>query len=208
MHIKAILLVALIGFVSEMQGRVVVRGESDTDTLLHRRVPDQDPCSLANSPAVNASIQLVNWFQCQTNGFFPYPANGAWDEVYRQTFDPSLLATFNNTRYGYSGWLSLYHNFNITLGNAFSPFRHGFLSSLAVPNANGDKGGFVYAIGWEGGFHALAKRELWYTDAAFAVVKDVEGVGRRIVEFRESSNIPNTAPMPEENKWQCGLVEE
>lgn len=135
-------------------------------------------------------------------GFFPYPANGAWDTVFASTFSPSLKATFNNTHYDFDGWLQLYRNFNVTLGQNFAPFRHGFINTLAVPNANGDKGGFVYMIGWEGGFHALLKRELYFTDAAFAVVEEHSGE-RRIVEFRESSNIPNTAPMPPPNEWEC-----
>ncbi|KAH7135788.1 hypothetical protein B0J11DRAFT_519234 [Dendryphion nanum] len=166
-----------------------------------------DPCSLADSPAVNASIQLANWLECQINGFFPYPANGPWDTIYHRTFHPSLHATFNSTHYNYTNFLSLYTSFNATLGQTFAPFRHGFLSSLAVPNANGDRGGFVYVIGWEGGWHVASKRELWFSDAVFAVVRDVGAGERRIVEFRESSNIPNSATLPEGNEGGCGFVE-
>lgn len=61
-------------------------------------------------------------------------------------------------------------------------------------------------IGWAGGVHRLAKRELWFTNAAFAVVRDVGG-RREIAEFRESSNIPNSAPLPAENEWTCGFAE-
>ncbi|KAF2746044.1 hypothetical protein M011DRAFT_478436 [Sporormia fimetaria CBS 119925] len=172
--------------------------------LAPRGDAEVDPCGLANSPSVNASIQLSSWLECQVNGFFPYPANGAWDTVFARTFHPSLLATFNDTRYDYASWLQAYYSFNETLGRSFAPFRHGFLNVLAVPNANGDKGGMVYMIGWEGGYQPVLKRDLYYTDAAFAVVKDFGGrVGRRIVEFRESSNIPNTAPLPEPVPWGC-----
>lgn len=73
---------------------------------------------------------------------------------------------------------------------------------MGVPNANGDKGGFVYTLGWAGGLHKLLKRDLYFTNAAFAVVKDVGGK-RKIVEFRESGNIPNTAPLPKTNEWEC-----
>jgi hypothetical protein len=73
-----------------------------------------------------------------------------------------------------------------------------------VPNANGDRGGFVYVIGWAGGYNAYAKREVWYTNAAFAVVKEQGGV-RKIVEFRESSNIPNHAALPEQTIWSCSF---
>lgn len=138
-------------------------------------------------------------------GFFPYPQNGAWDQVFASIFSPDVKATFNDTHYNYDGWLQLYHNFNVTLGKTFAPFRHGFLSSLAVPSNNGDKGGFVYLMGWEGGFHALLKRDLYFTDAVFAVVKEINGE-RKVVEMRESSNIPNTAPLPEPNEWECSFT--
>jgi hypothetical protein len=138
-------------------------------------------------------------------GFFPYPQNGAWDQVFASTFSPDVKATFNDTHYNYDGWLQLYHSFNVTLGKNFAPFNHGFLNTLAVPNDNGDKGGFVYMMGWEGGFHTLLKRDLYFTDALFAVVKDVNGE-RKVVEIRESSNIPNTAPMPEPNEWECSFT--
>ncbi|KAF2800398.1 hypothetical protein K505DRAFT_228858 [Melanomma pulvis-pyrius CBS 109.77] len=164
-----------------------------------------NPCSLANQPSMNASIQLSSWMECQVNGFFPYPANGAWDKVFATTFSPDLKATFNDTHYNYDGWLQLYRNVNVTLGKNFAPFKHGFINTLAIPNANGDKGGTVYMIGWEGGTHALLKRDLYFTDALFAVVKDVGGK-RKVVEFRESSNIPNTAPMPEPNEWTCSFT--
>jgi hypothetical protein len=70
---------------------------------------------------------------------------------------------------------------------------------VAVPNANGDKGGFVYVLGWEGGWHTLLKRDLYFTDALFAVVNDYGG--RR--EIVESSNIPNTASLPPPQNWTC-----
>ncbi|KAF2702806.1 hypothetical protein K504DRAFT_463989 [Pleomassaria siparia CBS 279.74] len=166
-----------------------------------------DPCILANEPSTNASIQLSSWMECQVNGFFPYPANGAWDKAFASTFSPDVRATFNNShQYDYGGWLELYHSVNVTLGKSFAPFKHGFISTLAIPNENGDKGGTVYMIGWEGGTHALLKRDLYFTDALFAVVKDIGSGERRVVEFRESSNIPNTAPMPEQNEWTCSFT--
>jgi hypothetical protein len=157
-------------------------------------------------------------------GFFPYPANGsstehsfkydpqliflgAWDKVFADTFSPDLKATFNDTHYNYEGWLKLYHNFNVTLGQSFGDaFKHGAINTLGVPDMNGDKGGFAYMIGWEGGFHTLLKRDLYFTDATFAVVKEIGGK-RKIVEFRESSNIPNTAPMPPANEWTCSFAD-
>jgi hypothetical protein len=45
---------------------------------------------------------------------------------------------------------------------------------------------------------------MYFTNAAFAVVKEEEGE-RKIVEFRESSNIPNTAHLPEPVQWECGF---
>ncbi|KAF2647813.1 hypothetical protein K491DRAFT_723100 [Lophiostoma macrostomum CBS 122681] len=161
-----------------------------------------EACALADSPSANASVQLASWVECSLNGFFPYPANGQWDLIFAATFSEALKATFNDTHYDYDGWLQLYHNFNVTIGQNFAPFQHGVLNTVAVPNANGDQGGFVYVLGWEGGFQTQLKRDLYFTDALFAVVKDCDG-RRKITEFRESSNIPNTAPLPPPKNWTC-----
>lgn len=60
---------------------------------------------------------------------------------------------------------------------------------IGVPNA-GDIGGFVTLTGWEGGFVGGAGgRFVNTTDAAYAVVAQTEDCGRKIVEFRESSNL-------------------
>ncbi|KAF2113800.1 hypothetical protein BDV96DRAFT_578354 [Lophiotrema nucula] len=195
---------ALCGMVSTITA--VAMPPSDELRVQSRGYAAPDPCSLADSPSVNASIQLSNWFQCQANGFFPYPANGPWDQVFASAFSKDLKATFNDTHYGYDGWLQAYRNINVTIGKSFAPFEHGFTSTLAVPNSNGDKGGLVYAIGWEGGYSTFYNRTLYFTDGAFAVVKIVDGQ-RKIVEFRESSNIPNTAPMPTPNDWTCSFPE-
>jgi len=100
--------------------------------------------------------------------------------------------------------LRLYTAFNATLGVAFAPFKHGYINVLGIPNVNGDKGGFVYMIGWAGGFQIRAKQDVYFTNAAFAVVKEEEGK-RKIVEFRESSNIPNTVPLPDPVEWTCSF---
>ena len=138
-------------------------------------------------------------------GFYPYPGNGDWPTVRNSAFSKDIKFTFNDTHYNYDGSLKLYHSFNTTLGKSFAPFKHGFINTLGIPNANGDKGGFVYMIGWAGGMHRLAKRDMYFTNAAFAVIKDNQGK-REIIEFRESSNIPNTAPIPEQNEWTCGFT--
>lgn len=138
--------------------------------------------------------------------FYPYPENGDWPTARDAAFSKDIKFTFNDTHYNYEGSLELYHSFNKTLGKSFAPFKHGFINTLGIPNTNGDKGGFVYMIGWAGGMHRLAKRSLYFTNAAFAVIKDSHGK-REIVEFRESSNIPNTAPLPEQNEWTCDFKE-
>ncbi|KAJ4346465.1 uncharacterized protein N0V89_010394 [Didymosphaeria variabile] len=162
-----------------------------------------DPCVLQGDPGLNASVSLQLWTECQVTRLFPIPSNGAWDKAFADTFCPSLLATFNNTHYDYSGWLNLYKSFNATIGKTFAHFEHGLTSTLAVPDANGI-GGLAYLIGWEGGYHNYLKKDLWFSDAAFARVATVNGE-RQIVEFRESSNIPNTAPLPEPREWTCAF---
>lgn len=179
----------------------------------------QDPCSLAESPTANASVQLESWLECQINGkpsassrgatsshiwkgFYPFPANTDWPKSHAKAFSKELRFTFNDTHYDFAGSLRLYESFNATLGKAFAPFKHGFTNTLGIPNMNGDKGGFVYMIGWAGGFQTRIQRDLYFTNAAFAVVKEEQGE-RKIVEFRESSNIPNTAALPEQVEWDC-----
>ncbi|KAH3905445.1 hypothetical protein HBH56_217760 [Parastagonospora nodorum] len=166
-----------------------------------------DPCSLAESPSVNASVQLGSWVECQINGFYPFPANEHWQEGHASSFSKDLRFTFNETRYDFDGSLRLYKTFNASLAKAFVPFKHGFINTLGVPNSNGDRGGFVYMIGWAGGYQTLAQREMYFTNAAFAVVKEEKGQ-RKIVEFRESSNIPNHAPLPEQTAWDCHFPKE
>ncbi|KAF1848134.1 uncharacterized protein K460DRAFT_68279 [Cucurbitaria berberidis CBS 394.84] len=163
-----------------------------------------DPCSLVDSINVNASVQLSSWLECQINGFYPYPANTDWSNGHASAFSRNLKFTFNDTHYDFDGSLKLYKSFNETLGRAFDPFNHGFINTLGIPNANGDKGGFVYMVGWAGGFQTRAKRDMYFTNAAFALVREENGK-RKIVEFRESSNIPNTAPLPEPNEWGCSF---
>ncbi|CAO2647429.1 Nn.00g083510.m01.CDS01 [Neocucurbitaria sp. VM-36] len=163
-----------------------------------------DPCSLVDSTSVNASVQLSSWLECQINGFYPFPANTDWPNGHASAFSKNVKFTFNDTHYDRDGSLKLYKSFNATLGRAFAPFKHGFINTLGIPSANGDKGGFVYMIGWAGGFQQRAKREMYFTNAAFAVVKEEQGQ-RKIVEFRESSNIPNTAPLPDAIEWGCSF---
>jgi hypothetical protein len=170
-------------------------------SVLPRDETAVDPCTLVDQPGVNASANLANWMMCQVNAFFPHPNNTSWDTHYTSTFHPSLLASFNSTPFSYTSLLTFYHSVNTTLSLAFSPFRHGFTSVVAVPNSN-DKGGFVYMTGWEGGFSVAAKRELSWTDGAFAVVRDVKG-RRWVSEWRESANIPNSAPVPRPVVWGC-----
>lgn len=161
-----------------------------------------DPCSLADSPKANASVQLSSWLECAVNGFYPFPANTNWPQGHATSFSKDIKFTFNDTHYDYEGSLRLYKTFNATLGVAFAPFKHGFINTLGVPNDNGDKGGFVYLIGWAGGFQTRAQRDMYFTNAAFAVVREEEGQ-RKIVEFRESGNIPNTAILPPPVEWTC-----
>ncbi|OAL46899.1 hypothetical protein IQ07DRAFT_614110 [Pyrenochaeta sp. DS3sAY3a] len=161
-----------------------------------------DPCTLVDAAGVNASVSLSSWLECQINSFYPYPANTHWPTGHSTAFSRSLKFTFNDTHYDFPGSLSLYQSFNATLGRAFAPFKHGFINTLGIPSASGDKGGFVYMIGWAGGYQVRAKRDMYFTNAAFAVVRE-EGGERKIVEFRESSNIPNSAVLPEPREWGC-----
>jgi hypothetical protein len=137
-------------------------------------------------------------------GFFPYPANGDWPTAFDTAFSTDVLASFNQSRFDFDGFKDQYKAFNQTIGLAFKTFDHGFLTVVGVPNSNGDKGGFVYVTGWEGG-EVVTGQTVWYEDATFAVVKDVGNGVRKIIEFRESSNIPNSAPLVPQQNWTCSL---
>ncbi|KAH8927768.1 hypothetical protein BT69DRAFT_1347078 [Atractiella rhizophila] len=165
------------------------------------RDADFDPCT---APATNASVDLGNWLACSVNHFFPYPANGDWASAYDEVFSPSVLASFNGSRFDFNGFKTLYTGVNKTIGTNFQQFDHGFLSIYAAPNSNGDKGGFAQVTGWEGGRTRLGT-DIWYTDGAFAVIEDIGGGKRQIVEFRESSNIPNTGALPPTQNWACSF---
>ncbi|RAR00753.1 actin-like atpase domain-containing protein [Stemphylium lycopersici] len=160
-----------------------------------------DPCSLSMVPnPANTVAALPSLIQCI--GFYPFPANTDWPKGHATSFSKDIRFTFNDTHYDFDGSRRLYNTFNATLAVAFAPFKHGFINTLGIPNANGDKGGFVYMIGWAGGYQTRAKLDVYYTNAAFAVIKEEDGE-RKIVEFRESSNIPNTAHLPEPVEWTC-----
>ena len=142
-----------------------------------------------------------------TLGFFPYPANGAWDIAFDKVFSPKLQASFNGTKFDAAGWKKWYHSVNKTIGTSFELFEHGFSNVVAVPNSVTDKGGFVAVTGWQGGRirgMPASAPGLNFTDAAFAVVQ-ITSAGRKIVEFREMSNIPNTAQIVGAKNWTCSF---
>ncbi|RYP53999.1 hypothetical protein DL768_001149 [Monosporascus sp. mg162] len=163
---------------------------------------DDDPCTRT---AANRSEDLSNWVECQVNSFFPFPANGAWDVAYDAAFSRDVLASWNETKFDFDGFKALYTSFNETIGRNFIDFRHAFIKTLGVPNSSGGRGGFAYLTGWEGGLTALGT-ELYAEDAAFAVVEETPEGKRVITEFREASNMMNTAPVPKSQDWTCRLL--
>jgi hypothetical protein len=125
---------------------------------------------------------LAGWFTDAVDSFFPY--QDGWEAAYDESFSPDVVATFNATKYDFDSFKQLYSAFYPVLNEDFQgTFEHGFISVIGVPNQN-DIGGFVTAIGWEGGFDGKVNT----TDAVFAVVSEVDGA-RKITEFRETSNL-------------------
>ncbi|RYP30513.1 hypothetical protein DL767_006190 [Monosporascus sp. MG133] len=136
---------------------------------------------------------------------FPFPANGAWDVAYDAAFSGDVLASWNETKFDFDGFKALYTSFNETIGRNFVDFRHAFIKTLGVPGSSGGGGdGFVCLMGWEGGLTAPGT-ELYAEDAAFAVIEETPEGGRVITEFREASNMMNSAPTPEPQDWTCRL---
>ncbi|RYO98375.1 hypothetical protein DL764_007102 [Monosporascus ibericus] len=99
-------------------------------------------------------------------GFFPFPANGAWDVAYHAAFSRGVLVSRNETKFDFDGFKALYTSFNETIGRNFIDFWHAFIKALGVPSLRVRGGGFVYLTGWEGGLTALGT-ELYAEDAAF-----------------------------------------
>ncbi|KAI9652623.1 MAG: hypothetical protein M1821_008342 [Bathelium mastoideum] len=153
-------------------------------------------------PLYGRRCESLSWLeQLPLSDFFPYPANGAWDVAFDVAFSETVLASFNQSHLDFDGFKALYRSFNTTIGATFVEFDHGFMTTVGVPNLNGDKGGFMYATGWEGG-KTLTGMDVWFADAAFAVVQEIDGE-RKIVEFRESSNIPSSDGVPSIQDWTC-----
>jgi hypothetical protein len=65
-------LVAISGLMASASAMAVDSSSNDIEAMLDMRALSgnsvQDPCDLAESPSVNASIQLSSWLECQVNG--------------------------------------------------------------------------------------------------------------------------------------------
>jgi hypothetical protein len=67
-------LVAISGLMASASAMAVDSSSNDIEAMLDMRALSgnsvQDPCDLAESPSVNASIQLSSWLECQVNGIY------------------------------------------------------------------------------------------------------------------------------------------
>ncbi|KAI1417875.1 hypothetical protein F5Y13DRAFT_199020 [Hypoxylon sp. FL1857] len=135
-----------------------------------------------------AGNEVAEFAKNSVNKFFPY--QDGWEAAYDAAFSKDLKASFNATTYTFDTFKQLYSAIYSSLTRTYqSTFNHGFLTVVGVPNAH-DTGGFVTLTGWEGGYVGGAGgRFVNTTDAAYAVVAQTDDCGRKIVEFRESSNL-------------------
>ncbi|RYO97830.1 hypothetical protein DL765_011041 [Monosporascus sp. GIB2] len=128
--------------------------------------------------------------------FFTFPANGTWGVAYGAAFSRDVLASSNETKFDFDGFKALCTSFNETVGGNFVDFRHAFIKTLGVPSSSGDRCGFVCLTGWEGRAHYPRHRALRPRRRLRRRRGDAPR-GRVITEFREASNMINTAPVPE-----------
>ncbi|KAI0448425.1 hypothetical protein F5B21DRAFT_510151 [Xylaria acuta] len=137
---------------------------------------------------IKAGDDLAQWAQDSINAFFPF--QDGWQEAFDVAFSTDVHATFNATVFTFDTFKTAYENFYQLLNGGFGgTFEHGFLSAIGVPNA-ADNGGFVTVTGWEGGHIGGAGGPLLNTtDAAFIVIAETESCERKIIEFREISNL-------------------
>ncbi|KAI0900654.1 hypothetical protein F4806DRAFT_491545 [Annulohypoxylon nitens] len=145
-------------------------------------------CPARVADGIQAGDEVAQFVTDAVNDFFPY--QDGWESAYDAAFSTDLKASFNATAHTFDTFKQLYSAVYTSLTKTYQgTFDHGFLTVIGVPNA-GDIGGFVTLTGWEGGFVGGAGgRFVNTTDAAYAVVAQTEDCGRKIVEFRESSNL-------------------
>ena len=158
-------------------------------------LPERKPCPKASCPrrdpdGIAAGQDLIEWTKEQVTAFFPYEEG--WGTAYDKAFSPNVFATFNHTHFDFTTLKQAYSSFVPLLHTGFAgTFSHGFISAVGVPNAV-DRGGFVTLTGWEGGFLRGDPERLYnVTDAAFIVVEEGDDCERKIIEFRETSNLGN-----------------
>ncbi|TRX93460.1 hypothetical protein FHL15_005735 [Xylaria flabelliformis] len=137
---------------------------------------------------IKAGDDLARWAQDSINAFVPF--QDGWQEGFDVAFSTDVHATFNATVFTFDTFKTAYEGFYQLLNGGFAgTFEHGFLSAVGVPNA-ADNGGFVTVTGWQAGYIGGAGgRLINTTDAAFVVIAETENCERKIVEFRETSNL-------------------
>ncbi|KAI0502833.1 hypothetical protein F5B22DRAFT_44290 [Xylaria bambusicola] len=137
---------------------------------------------------IRAGEDLAQWAQESINAFFPF--QDGWQDAYDIAFSPDVYATFNATVFTFDTFKAAYESFYPLLNGGFAgTFEHGFLSAVGVPNGS-DNGGFVTVTGWQGGhIGGVGGPLLNVTDAAYMIITETEDCERKIVEFRESSNL-------------------
>ncbi|KAJ3562177.1 hypothetical protein NPX13_g8659 [Xylaria arbuscula] len=145
-------------------------------------------CPARIEDGIAAGKDLAQWAQDSINAFFPF--QDGWQDAYDVAFSPDVHATFNATVFTFDTFKAAYESFYPLLSKGFGgTFEHGFLSAIGVPNT-ADNGGFVTVTGWEGGYIGGEGGALLNTtDAAYIVIAETEDCERRIVEFRETSNL-------------------
>jgi hypothetical protein len=146
-------------------------------------------------------------------GFYPYPENGAWDVAFDRTFSPKLIASFNGTKLDFDGWKQQYRNFNATLAAVFKPgtYTFEFKDVVAVePDVSlGSNLGFITSTGQVQAYRLNAPADappITYRNGGFGVVEVNKETGdRKIIEFRESATIANSAKLEPAVEWTCTL---
>ncbi|KAI1381129.1 hypothetical protein F4677DRAFT_460373 [Hypoxylon crocopeplum] len=145
-------------------------------------------CPARNRDGTQAGNELVKFAMDAVNKFFPYQEG--WETAYDAAFSKDLKASFNATAFTFDTFKALYGGVYSALTTTYQgTFVHGFLTVVGVPNAN-DLGGFVTLTGWEGGYvGGNGGRHVNTTDGSYVVISQAADCSRKIVEFRESSNL-------------------
>lgn len=183
-------LTALFGLVALTSSGLASPASSLTIPLTPNQVIHNVPPSYTQPPGANA---LIAWTEAAIASFFPN--HTSWAAGFDTSMSPQLAATFGLPGadnyaevYNFTGFRNLYSGLYTLLSGKLSTHELEFVDAVAYPFPDDNVGGLVYSTTVESGTFLNGTKATPAREAAFAVVKNIGGGQRRIVEIRKMSN--------------------